>query len=102
MPVFVVCGTETIILLRHELPLTYIVTSSLRMASPPKAGIVKPAGTAVAGQWLNSRHVLAATDMQTTIKEWLETVFPARFVPALFNQDQLPLRESLEASVIRV
>jgi hypothetical protein len=39
------------------------------------------ANTPVASQWFSSRHVIAATDTQSTIEELLETMFPVRSVP---------------------
>jgi hypothetical protein len=99
MPVFAVCGTGTVILLRHELALTYIVTSSLHTASPLKARIEKPAETAVAGRRFSSRHVLTATGIPTTMEDLLEAVFPVVPMLMLFNQDQLPLRDNLETAV---
>jgi hypothetical protein len=57
------------------------------------------ANTSVARQWFNSRHLMAATDTHTTIEELLEAVFSVRSVRRLYNEDQLPLRESLESAV---
>jgi hypothetical protein len=56
------------------------------------------ANTPVARQWLGSRHVMAATDMQATVEELLE-VFPVRSVPRLYKEDQLSLGDSLERAV---
>jgi hypothetical protein len=41
------------------------------------------------------------TDTHETIEELLEAVFSVRSVPRLYNEDQLPLRGSLETAVRR-
>jgi hypothetical protein len=40
---------------------------------------------------------MAATDTHATINEMLEAVFSVQSVPRLYDEDQLPLRESLQA-----
>jgi hypothetical protein len=42
-----------------------------------------------------------ATDTHETIEELLETVFSVRFVPRLYNEEQLALRDTLETAVRR-
>jgi hypothetical protein len=59
-----------------------------------KARIVKPAETAVASEWLSSRHVNADTDTLATTEELLEAVFSVRSVPRLYKEDQLSLQVS--------
>jgi hypothetical protein len=54
----------------------------------------------VAKKWLSSRNVMAATDTHATIKELLETVFPVRSVPSLYNEHLVSLPVSRE-SVLR-
>jgi hypothetical protein len=49
------------------------------------------ANTLIARQWLSSRHVMAITDMHTTVEELLEAVFSVHFMPRLYKKDQLPL-----------
>jgi hypothetical protein len=63
-----------------------------------KARIVKPAETAVAMQWLSNRYVMAATDTHAATEELLGEVFSLRSMSRLYNEDQLPLRDSLEAA----
>jgi hypothetical protein len=58
---------------------------------------VKPAETAVARQWLNRRHVIAAKDKYATIKDLMETVVSVKSVPSLCNKDQLPSRKNVQA-----
>jgi hypothetical protein len=45
---------------------------------------------------------MTAADTYTKIKELLEAVFSVRSVPRLYNEDQLPLEESLETGVRRI
>jgi hypothetical protein len=58
--------------------------------------------TPVARQWLIRRHVMSATGTQATVDELLEAMFSVRSMPRLHNEDQMPLRESLETRVRRV
>jgi hypothetical protein len=44
---------------------------------------------------------MAATDTHATIEELLEAVFCVRYVPRLYNECQLSLKESLETAVRR-
>jgi hypothetical protein len=55
------------------------------------------ANTPVARQWLSSRHVITATDTHAI----MEAVFTVWSVPRLYNEGQLPLRESPETAVRR-
>jgi hypothetical protein len=48
----------------------------------------------VARQWLNSHHVMAATDKHATIEELFEVVFSMQFVLRIYNKGQLPLQRS--------
>jgi hypothetical protein len=57
--------------------------------------------TLVARQCLNSPLVIAETNTHATIEELLETVISVLPVPRLYNEDQLPLRTSLETAVRR-
>jgi hypothetical protein len=45
---------------------------------------------------------MAATDTHATIEELLEAVFSVLSVPRLYNEGQLPLRNSPEMAVRRV
>jgi hypothetical protein len=45
---------------------------------------------------------MAERDTHATIEELLEAVFSMLSVPSLYNEDQLPLRESSENAVRRV
>jgi hypothetical protein len=56
------------------------------------------ANTPVASQWLNSRHVIAAKGTHVIMEEALSV--PS--VPRLYNEDQMPLRESPKTAVSRV
>jgi hypothetical protein len=58
--------------------------------------------TAVAIQWLSSRHAKAAIDTQTAIHELLEAVFSVRSVPRSYKEGQLPLQQSFQTAVKRV
>jgi hypothetical protein len=42
---------------------------------------------------------MAATDTHITLEELLEVMFSVRFVPRLYNEEQLQLRECLETGV---
>jgi hypothetical protein len=54
---------------------------------------MKPAETAVVRERLlkhaRCRHLKAETDTHATIEEMLEAVFSVRFLPSLYNEDQL-------------
>jgi hypothetical protein len=56
----------------------------------------------IAGQWFSMCHVIATTDAHAKIEELLEDVFSVESVPRLYNEDQLPLRDSPETAVRRV
>jgi hypothetical protein len=45
---------------------------------------------------------MAVTDTHATLEELLVAVFSVRSVPRLYNEDQLPLEESLETAVRKV
>jgi hypothetical protein len=45
---------------------------------------------------------MAVTDTHATIEELVEAVVSVRSVPRLYNEDQLPLDESLETAVRRI
>jgi hypothetical protein len=60
------------------------------------------ANTPLARQWPTSRLVIAETDTHARIEELLGAVISVRPVPRLYNEDQLPLRASLETAVRRV
>jgi hypothetical protein len=52
------------------------------------------ANTPVDSQWLSSRHVIAATDTHAAMEKLLEEMFYVRSMLRLYNEGQLPLRES--------
>jgi hypothetical protein len=54
------------------------------------------ANTPVARQWFSSRHLIVTTE------ELLEVVFCVRSMPGLYNEGQLPLRNSPEMAITRV
>jgi hypothetical protein len=45
---------------------------------------------------------MATTDTHETMKELLDAVFSVWSVQSLYNEDQLPLRKSLETAIRRV
>jgi hypothetical protein len=47
-------------------------------------------------------HVMAGTGTHAMTEELLEALFSVRSVPRLYNEDQLPLEQSLETPVRRV
>jgi hypothetical protein len=53
-------------------------------------------------QWLSSHRLTTATDTHATIEELFEAMFSVRSVPSTYNEDQMPLRKSLETVVRRV
>jgi hypothetical protein len=57
--------------------------------------------TPVVRQWISSRYAEDATDTYAKIQELLLAVFSVRSVAMLYNEDQLPLRESSETAIRR-
>jgi hypothetical protein len=55
--------------------------------------------TSIARHWLSKRHVTTVTFTYTTIEELLEVMFSVWSMPRLYNEAQLPLRDSLELMV---
>jgi hypothetical protein len=84
----------------------YIVTRLLepRIVSQQRRPLIGngSANIPVARQWLSSHHTMAATDTHATTEELLEVVFSVWSMSGLYNEDQLPLRESHETAVRKV